>query len=142
MGEGLRWRGFDLISRCVWRGKLIGEEQEWLTEDANPESTMFENRTINWESQQQAKGTYCCRRCGETLFSSEQKFDSKTGFPSFWCHVGESVRLQLLRTFGRERIQLLCHPCGLHLGHLFKDKRTPSQLRYCVNADSILWYPA
>ncbi|WP_066831987.1 peptide-methionine (R)-S-oxide reductase [Rufibacter ruber] len=98
---------------------------------------MFENRKIEWERQGRGQGTYHCRRCGEALFSAQQKFDSKTGFPSFWAHLGENVQQQLLTTYGRERIQLLCHRCGLHLGHLFQDERTPSRVRYCINTDAV-----
>ncbi|ALJ01047.1 peptide-methionine (R)-S-oxide reductase [Rufibacter tibetensis] len=101
---------------------------------------MFENRKIDWDlnEQSQPKGTYHCSQCSTPLFSSDQKFDSKTGFPSFWAHLGQNVQQHLLETYGRERIQLLCHQCGLHLGHLFPDPRTPSQVRYCINAESIL----
>ncbi|WP_181305578.1 peptide-methionine (R)-S-oxide reductase [Rufibacter sp. XAAS-G3-1] len=100
---------------------------------------MFENRNIDWAKNEppQAAGVYVCRRCGTPLFSSHQKFDSRTGFPSFWGHLKENVQQHLLDTYGRERIQLLCHQCGLHLGHLFQDDRTPSNLRYCINAASI-----
>ncbi|MBC3542187.1 peptide-methionine (R)-S-oxide reductase [Rufibacter sediminis] len=105
---------------------------------------MFENRKIDWQQneQNQPKGVYACSRCGSPLFSSDQKFDSKTGFPSFWAHLAENVQQHLLETYDRERIQLLCYHCGLHLGHLFKDLRTPSQVRYCINADSIRLQPS
>ncbi|KAA6431644.1 peptide-methionine (R)-S-oxide reductase [Rufibacter glacialis] len=104
---------------------------------------MFENRKIDWEQNagRQPKGFYTCSRCRLPLFSSSQKFDSKTGFPSFWAHFKENVRKTRLLTYGRDRIQLLCQGCGLHLGHLFPDPRTPSQVRYCINSDS-LGYPA
>ncbi|WP_210465256.1 peptide-methionine (R)-S-oxide reductase [Rufibacter roseolus] len=100
---------------------------------------MFQNRKIDWakNGQNQEVGIYVCSRCGNPLFSSHQKFDSKTGFPSFWGHLEQNVQKQLLDTYGRDRIQLLCHQCGLHLGHLFQDNRTPSQVRYCINSDSI-----
>ncbi|WP_210489263.1 peptide-methionine (R)-S-oxide reductase [Rufibacter aurantiacus] len=100
---------------------------------------MFQNRKIDWakNDQNQEVGIYVCSRCGNPLFSSNQKFDSKTGFPSFWGHLEQNVQKLLLETYGRDRIQLLCHQCGLHLGHLFQDNRTPSQVRYCINAGSI-----
>ncbi|WP_207434425.1 peptide-methionine (R)-S-oxide reductase [Sabulibacter ruber] len=100
---------------------------------------MFQNRRIDWakNQQNQDEGVYLCSRCGTPLFSSAQKFDSKTGFPSFWGHLEQNVQQHLLDTYGRERIQLLCHQCGLHLGHLFQDERTPTHVRYCINADSI-----
>lgn len=84
-----------------------------------------------------AKGVYVCTCCGSALFESAKKFDSRTGFPSFWMHIGDHVKENFLTTYGRERIQLLCNSCGQHLGHLFENKRTPTQLRYCINAQSI-----
>jgi len=100
---------------------------------------MFQNRKIDWakNEQNQEPGVYTCSRCGTPLFSSTQKFDSKTGFPSFWGHLAHNVQQQMLDTYGRDRIQLLCHQCGLHLGHLFPDSRTPSRVRNCINADAI-----
>lgn len=80
---------------------------------------------------------YNCSNCGTLLFKGAVKFDVGSGFPSFWDHVGDHVRLNPLATYGRERIQLLCDSCGQHLGHLFEDKRTPSELRYCINAERI-----
>ncbi|MFB9864768.1 peptide-methionine (R)-S-oxide reductase [Rufibacter immobilis] len=105
---------------------------------------MFENRHIDWEqnARQQPQGEYICSRCGTPLFGAYQKFDSKTGFPSFWSHLGDHVQQHLLSTYGRDRIQLLCHHCGLHLGHLFQDERTPTQVRYCINAESIRFNPS
>lgn len=80
---------------------------------------------------------YNCSNCGILLFEGTVKFDIGSGFPSFWRHIEDHVRLNPLATYGRERIQLLCKNCGQHLGHLFRDKRTPTELRYCVNSNSI-----
>ena len=80
---------------------------------------------------------YVCRACGLELFEADKKFDSGTGFPSFWMHIGENVREKFLDTYGRERIQLLCRQCGQHLGHLFSHKKTPTGIRYCINASSL-----
>ncbi|WP_066511908.1 peptide-methionine (R)-S-oxide reductase [Rufibacter sp. DG15C] len=102
---------------------------------------MFENRIIDWEKQGKERGIYVCSSCGETLFSAAQKFDSKTGFPSFWGHLEDHVQQKLLQTYDRERIQLLCHRCGQHLGHLFPDLRTQSQVRYCINGEAIQFMP-
>jgi len=80
---------------------------------------------------------YLCSKCGTLLFQGTVKFDVGSGFPSFWDQVDDHVKLNPLETYGRKRIQLLCDSCGQHLGHLFRDKRTPSELRYCINADRI-----
>jgi len=84
-----------------------------------------------------ARGHYVCSQCGTQLFEAAKKFDAGCGFPSFWMHVGAQVKLNPLDTYGRKRIQLLCHTCGQHLGHLFTHKQTPSQLRYCINSEAI-----
>lgn len=83
------------------------------------------------------KGTYICSGCGNQLFDAEKKFEAGTGFPSFWMSYEKNVRQQFLNTYGRERIQLVCNSCELHLGHLFQDKRTPSSFRFCIVSDSI-----
>lgn len=86
---------------------------------------------------EQPQPAYACSRCGEVLFDAAKKFDSRTGFPSFWQHVGDRVTQKQLTTYNRERIQLLCSGCGQHLGHLFPNKHTPTRVRYCINAASI-----
>lgn len=96
---------------------------------------MPRNQKINAYTTDQEK--YSCSKCGILLFEAAVKFDVGSGFPSFWRHIADHVRLNPLATYGRERIQLLCNSCGQHLGHLFEDKRTPSELRYCINSKSI-----
>jgi peptide-methionine (R)-S-oxide reductase len=84
-------------------------------------------------------GVYVCSSCRNELFDSAKEFDSRTGFPSFWMHIGDNVRKKFLNTYGRERTQLLCNYCEQHLGHLFVNKNTPTQVRYCINSESISW---
>ncbi|HYH15942.1 MAG TPA: peptide-methionine (R)-S-oxide reductase [Flavisolibacter sp.] len=95
------------------------------------------HKPIDLSAAANAYGTYVCTQCGAPLFEAAKKFDAGCGFPSFWMHVGEQVKLNPLDTYGRKRIQLLCNKCGQHLGHLFEHKQTPTQLRYCINADAI-----
>ena len=83
-----------------------------------------------------APGVYVCSSCGNELFDSAKEFNSRTGFPSFWMHIRDHVKENFLDTYGRERTQLLCNNCGQHLGHLFDNKYTPTQLRYCINSQS------
>lgn len=82
-------------------------------------------------------GIYVCSACGLALFGEEKKFDSGTGFPSFWLALNGHVEEKQLNTYGRSRIQVLCRDCGQHLGHLFPNKVTPGKIRYCINADAI-----
>jgi peptide-methionine (R)-S-oxide reductase len=85
----------------------------------------------------QRQGTYTCSSCKHPLFEASKKFEVGSGFPSFWEQIGEHVTHFPLHTYDRQRIQLLCSQCGQHLGHLFQDNRTPSRVRYCINADSL-----
>ncbi|MFT2009705.1 peptide-methionine (R)-S-oxide reductase [Pontibacter sp. 13R65] len=99
---------------------------------------MFKHRgRVEADKAGQEQGIYSCSRCSTSLFNGGTKFSVGSGFPSFWAHLGESVQQQLLSTYGRNRIQLLCRHCGQHLGHLFADNRTPTQVRYCINAAAL-----
>ncbi|GAB3825082.1 peptide-methionine (R)-S-oxide reductase [Pontibacter rugosus] len=98
---------------------------------------MVRNQKINPKAQQENQGIYTCTTCGLALFEADKKFDVGSGFPSFWAQVGEHVTHNPLDTYGRHRTQLLCSQCEQHLGHLFADARTPTQVRYCINADAI-----
>ncbi|HLD96462.1 MAG TPA: peptide-methionine (R)-S-oxide reductase MsrB [Patescibacteria group bacterium] len=83
------------------------------------------------------KGMYLCKGCGNPIFSSETKFESGTGWPSFYDAIPGAVKLREDHSLGMVRTEVLCARCGSHLGHVFDDGPKPTGRRYCINCVSL-----
>lgn len=118
-------------------------EEEWKTE-LSPE-TFRVTRQKGTERpfsgaycEAHAPGRYACACCGTELFESGEKFESRSGWPSFTDPIsGNAIRYEEDRSHGMSRIEVLCNVCGAHLGHVFPDGPEPTGLRYCVNSASL-----
>ncbi len=110
---------------------LTDEEYE-VTQNCGTEPP-FTGKYLNEKS----KGTYHCKVCDQKLFNSNSKYDSGTGWPSFFDQIPESIDTKEDNSHGMTRTEILCKKCGAHLGHLFSDGPLPTGSRYCVNSLSL-----
>jgi peptide-methionine (R)-S-oxide reductase len=119
-----------------WR-ELLTPEQYAVTRKAATERPFTGEYVHN-----KADGTYACVACGQPLFSSETKFESGSGWPSFWDMIQTgNVELREDHSFGMRRVEVVCSRCGAHLGHLFEDgPRETTGLRYCINSASLKFH--
>ncbi len=122
-------KGCGIGSEAEWQEKLSPEQYRVLREKGTERA--FSGKYYKHK----ADGTYVCAACGQALFSSKTKFDSGTGWPSYWAPVAESnVTTAVDDRHGMQRHEAICSRCGSHLGHVFEDGPKPTGLRYCINS--------
>jgi peptide-methionine (R)-S-oxide reductase len=92
-------------------------------------------------NQEKRTGTFFCAGCGQSLFSSSTKFESGTGWPSFWKPLDQAVETSEDRSYFMSRTEVHCANCGSHLGHVFPDGPPPTGLRYCMNGVAMKFEP-
>jgi len=117
-------------TEAVWRAELTPEQYAVTRQKATERP--FTGEYVH----NKADGTYVCVACGQPLFASDTKFESGTGWPSFWDVIQTgNVELHEDNSYGMRRVEVVCSRCGSHLGHLFEDgPRDTTGLRYCINS--------
>ncbi|MFW0759269.1 peptide-methionine (R)-S-oxide reductase MsrB [Pseudomonas sp. H11T01] len=118
-----------------WRAMLSAEQYDILRKEGT------ERAYTSKLNDEHREGTFACAGCELPLFSSSTKFDSRTGWPSFWAPLNNAVATREDRSFGVVREEVHCRRCGGHLGHVFDDGPKPTGLRYCMNGLAMTFKP-
>ena len=118
-------------SDAEWKAQLSPEAYRVLREHGT------ERAGTSPLDKEHGKGTFVCAGCGLPLFASDTKFDSRTGWPSFWQPLDNAIGTSTDRGFFMVRTEVHCRRCGGHLGHVFDDGPPPTGLRYCMNGVSL-----
>ncbi|WP_323765297.1 peptide-methionine (R)-S-oxide reductase MsrB [Marinovum sp.] len=123
-------------TEAEWRGMLTELQYAVMREEDTepPYSSPLHDQT--------APGTYLCRGCDLPLYASEHKYDSGTGWPSFWMALNDAIRTKRDRKLFISRTECHCRRCGSHLGHIFDDGPQPTGKRHCLNGVSLKFRPA
>jgi peptide-methionine (R)-S-oxide reductase len=122
-------------SDAQWRARLSAQQYDVLRRDGTERPF---SSPLNDEHRD---GSFACAGCDLALFSSRTKFDSHTGWPSFWAPLPDAVAERTDRSLGMARTEIHCRRCGGHLGHVFDDGPAPTNLRYCMNGVAMTFTP-
>jgi peptide-methionine (R)-S-oxide reductase len=138
-GRGTNTKGIKKVIKtdAEWKAQLTPEQYNVLRQKGTEYAGTSPYTDLH------DKGTFECAGCGLPLFSSEQKFDSGTGWPSFWAPIKQENLIEDVdRTLGMTRTEVSCAQCDGHLGHVFDDGPQPTGLRYCMNGVSLKFVKA
>ena len=118
-----------------WRSQLTPEQFHVLREHGT------ERAGTSPLNREKREGTFACGGCGQALFTSDTKFESGTGWPSFYRPIDGAIATTTDRSYGMTRVEVHCAQCGGHLGHLFPDGPKPTGERYCMNGVALQFNP-
>ena len=142
-----RFYGFPPSSKAAETYEVVHSDAEWRTLLTPAQYIVLRQQGTERPyssplDREKRQGTFACAGCDLPLFSSTTKFDSHTGWPSFWQPLDNAIGTSQDRLFGMVRTEIHCRRCGGHLGHVFNDGPQPTGLRYCMNGIAMTFRPA